>query len=168
MHHLWSTAKRYKNCINPVSPPDNEDWFYSFCFKVAPCYVPSISEVCPSDHSLYSPPHVLTNIFTMSELYLAISSRKSTASSLDNISSIMLKHLPSNALVYLLSIMNNILSSNQVPPSWTSYRVIPIPKPNSNVSFRPIALSSSLCKVFEYNMLKTRLDWWLESNSVYL
>jgi len=165
IHHLWSTAKRYKNCINPVRPPDNDDWFDSFCFKVAPCYVPSKSEVCPSDHSLHSPPHVLTNIFTMSELNLAISSRKSTASGLDNISPIMLKHLPSNALVYLLSIMNNILSSNQVPPSWTSYRVIPIPKPNSNVSFRPIALSSSLCKVFEY-MLKTRLDWWLESNSV--
>jgi len=84
----------------------------------------------------------------MSELNLAISSRKSTSSGLDNISPIMLKHLPSNALAYLLSIMNNILSSNQVPPSWTSYHVIPIPKPNSNDSFRPIALSSSLCKVF--------------------
>ncbi|KAL4143030.1 hypothetical protein QTP88_005406 [Uroleucon formosanum] len=25
IHRLWSTAKRYKNCINPVSPPDNDD-----------------------------------------------------------------------------------------------------------------------------------------------
>ncbi|CAI6362489.1 unnamed protein product [Macrosiphum euphorbiae] len=80
----------------------------------------------------------------MSELNLAISLRKSTASGLDNISPIMLKHLLSNALAYLLSIMNNILSSNQVPPSWTSYRVIRIPKPNSNDSFRPIALFLSL------------------------
>lgn len=77
----------------------------------------------------------------------------------------MLKHLPYNALVSLLSIMNNILSTQKVPDSWISYRVIPIPKPNSSSSFRPIALSSSLCKVFEY-MLKTRLDWWLESNSI--
>ncbi|KAL4149357.1 hypothetical protein QTP88_003319 [Uroleucon formosanum] len=99
------------------------------------------------------------------ELNLAISSRKSTASGLNNILPIMLKPLPSNALTYFLSIMNNILSSNQVSPSWTSYRIIPILKPNSNDSFRPIALSFSLCKVFEY-MLKTRLDWWLESNSV--
>jgi hypothetical protein len=99
------------------------------------------------------------------EFNLAISSWKSTASSLDNISPIMLKHLLSNALAYLLSIMNNILTSSQVLPSWISYRVFPIPKPNSNDSFCPIAFSSSLCKVFEY-MLKTRLDRWLESNSV--
>jgi hypothetical protein len=69
----------------------------------------------------------------------------------------MLKPFPSNTLAYLLSIMNNILTFNQVPPSWTAYRVIPIPKPNSNDSFRPIALSSSLCKVFLYAENKTRL-----------
>lgn len=92
----------------------------------------------------------------MSELNLAISSRKSSASGLDNISPIMFKHLPSNALVSFLSIINNILTTNQVPSSWSSYRVIPIPKPNSNNSFCPIALSSYLCKVFEF-MLKTRL-----------
>jgi hypothetical protein len=163
IHHFWSTAKRYQNCINPVSHPDNDDWFNSFCSKVAPCYVPSISEYCPPDHSQNSPSHVLTNVFNMSELNLAISSRKFTASGLDNISPTMLKHLLLNALAYLLSIMNNILSDD--PPSWTSYRVIPISKPNSNDSFHPIALSSSFCKIFEY-ILKTRLDWWLKSNSV--
>jgi hypothetical protein len=25
IHHLWLTAKRYKNCINPVSRSDNDD-----------------------------------------------------------------------------------------------------------------------------------------------
>jgi potassium voltage-gated channel Eag-related subfamily H protein 8 len=77
----------------------------------------------------------------------------------------MLKHLPSNDLDCLLSILNNILATQQVLSTWLSYRVIPIPKPNSNTSFYPIALSSSICKVFEF-MLKCRLDWWLESNSI--
>ncbi|XP_026819622.1 uncharacterized protein LOC113558364 [Rhopalosiphum maidis] len=101
----------------------------------------------------------------MSELNYAISSRKSTASGLDNISPVMLKHLPTIALESLLALMNNILSTQQIPPSWCSYKVIPIAKQNSNTSFRPIALSSALCKIFEH-MLKSRLDWWLENNSI--
>ncbi|KAE9543493.1 hypothetical protein AGLY_002293 [Aphis glycines] len=164
IQHLWTTAKRYKNCINPIFRPENDDWFDTFCSKVAPCYVPSVSESCSTFFSQFSLPHVLTNNFIMFELNLAISSRKSIASGLDNISPLMLKHLPSNALDSLLVILNNILITQQIPPSWSTYRVIPIPKSNSNSSFRPIALSSSICKVFEY-MLKSRLDWWLESNS---
>ena len=97
IQHLWSTAKRYKNCINLTIRPDNDDWFDSFCSKVTPGYVPSISEICPPYHSQSSPSHVLTNVFNMSELNLTISSRKSITSGLDNISPIMLKHLPLNA-----------------------------------------------------------------------
>ncbi|KAL4089414.1 hypothetical protein QTP88_024453 [Uroleucon formosanum] len=165
VQHLWSTAKRYKNCISPRKNFENDDWFDNFCSKVAPCHVPSASEIYPNYYSQHSPPHVLTNDFSMTELDIAISSRKSTASGLDNISPIMLKHLPVNAIDCLLSILNNVLATQQVPSTWTSYRVIPIPKPNSNNSFRPISLSSSIFKVFEF-MLKSRLDWWLESNSI--
>jgi hypothetical protein len=67
---------------------------------------------------------------------------------------------------HIIYCYNNVFNTTQhFPSSWCSYKVIPIPKSNSNTSFRPIALSSSLCKVFEF-MLKTRLDWWLESNSI--
>ena len=164
-HYLWNTAKRFKKCVFPIHRPINDDWFNNFCSKVAPSYVPNFSEACP----MFSPqaplPHVLTNPFTIVELNYAISSRRSIASGLDNISSVMLKHLPSNALDFLLIILNNILISQQIPLTWKSYKVIPIPKPNSNTSFRPIALSSVLCKIFE-SMLKSRLDWWLEHNSI--
>jgi potassium voltage-gated channel Eag-related subfamily H protein 8 len=77
----------------------------------------------------------------------------------------MLKHLPTNALELLLKILNNLIVFNLIPLSWTEYKVIPIPKAHSNNSFRPIALSSSLCKVVEH-IFKNRLDWWLESNSI--
>jgi len=77
----------------------------------------------------------------------------------------MLKHLPTNALELLLKILYNLIDFNLIPLSWTEYKVIPIPKAHSNNSFRPIALSSSLCKVVEH-IFKNRLDWWLESNSI--
>ncbi|KAL4127071.1 hypothetical protein QTP88_011269 [Uroleucon formosanum] len=146
---------RFKNCITPLTRPDNEDWFDVFCSKIAPCYVPTKSESLPRYEHDVSPTHILTNNFSMSELNYAISSRKSTASGLDNISPVMLKHLPAIALESLLALMNNILSTQQIPPSWCSYKVIPIAKQNSNTSFRPIALSSALCKIFEH-MLKSR------------
>lgn len=126
---LWTTAKRYKNCINPRKHPENDDWFDKFCSKVAPCYIPSASDICQNYNSQFSQPHVLTHYFTMSELEIAISSRISTISGLDNISPIMLKHLPSNAFDSLLAVLNNILATQQVPSTRISYRVIPIPKP---------------------------------------
>lgn len=41
---LWKTAKRFRNCIHPLTRPHNDVWFNDFCTKVAPCYVPSESE----------------------------------------------------------------------------------------------------------------------------
>ncbi|KAL4112254.1 hypothetical protein QTP88_016075 [Uroleucon formosanum] len=164
-HILWSTAKRYKNCISPSNRPTNDDWFHDFCSKVVTCYVPTASEVYPSFYPQLPLPHILTNPFTITELNHAISSRRSIASGLYNISPLLLKHLPSCALDFLLKVLNYILSTNQIPSTWKSYKVIPIPKPNSNKAFRPIALSSALCKSFEF-ILKTRLDWWLEHNSI--
>ncbi|KAL4084800.1 hypothetical protein QTP88_027702 [Uroleucon formosanum] len=165
IQHLWSTARRFKNCLNPTKHPENDDWFDAFCSKVAPSYVPQDTESQPILSSFHSSHHVLTKSFNITELNLAISSRKSIASGLDNISPILLKHLPTNALVSLLNIFNEILTTQQFPTSWYSYRVIPIPKPNPNTSFCPIALSFSFCKLFEH-ILKSRLDWWLESNSI--
>ncbi|VVC41574.1 Endonuclease/exonuclease/phosphatase [Cinara cedri] len=157
IQYLWATARRFKNCVNPTKRPENNDWFDNFCSKVSPCHVPTESEIRPRRCPLLAHSHILTNSFTLSELKFAISSRKSIAPGLDNISPILLKHLPDNALVTLLIIFNNLLATQQFPTSWCSYKVIPIPKSNSNTSFCSIALSSSLCKVFEF-MLKTRLD----------
>jgi len=160
-HVLWSTAKRFKKCVSPSHRPTNNDWFHDFCFKVAICYVPTLSEVFPSVH----PQIPLTNPFTISELNCAIFSRRSIACGLDNISPLMLKNLPSCALDFLLNVLNYILFTNDIPPSWTSYKNIPIPKPNSITAFRPVALFSALCKSFKH-ILKTRLIWWLEYYSI--
>jgi len=102
---------------------------------------------------------------TLDKLKIAICSRKSVASGIDCISPLMLQHLPTSAVELLLLVFNKLIDSNQIPQSWTIYKVIPIPKAHSNNSFRMIALSSSLCKLVEH-ILKNRLNWWLESNSI--
>ncbi|KAL4126362.1 hypothetical protein QTP88_010584 [Uroleucon formosanum] len=79
IQHLWTTARRYKNCINPRKNFENDDWFDNFCSKVALCHVPSASEIYPNYYSQHSPPHVFTKDFSMAELDIAISSRKSIA-----------------------------------------------------------------------------------------
>jgi hypothetical protein len=62
-------------------------------------------------------------------------------------------------------VLNYILSTNKISSSWTSYKIIPIPKSNSITAFYSIDLSSTLRKPFE-NILKTRLDWWLKYYSI--
>lgn len=77
----------------------------------------------------------------------------------------MLKNLPDTVTELLLSILNKLIKAHQNPPSWTEFKVIPIPKAHSNISFCPIALSFALCKLIEH-IFKNRLDWWLESKFI--
>lgn len=56
-----------------------------------------------------------------------------------------------------------------LPPDWTKAVVIPILKPGKPEeemeSYRPIALTSTLAKVFE-RMVTARLKWYLESQNI--
>jgi hypothetical protein len=164
----WNTAKRFRNSIFTYPRPHNDSWFDDFCCKVALCYVPSRSEalhisILPVSNTPTT--HVIAMPNTLNELNVAIASRKSIASGLDNISPTMLKYLPTNAVEYLLNILNKILLINKIPNSWNEFKVIPIPKANATNAFRPIAFSSALCKIMEF-FFKNRLDWWLEHNSI--
>ena len=55
------------------------------------------------------------------------------------------------------------------PVSWTQATIIPIPNPgkdNTNPNnYRPIALTSCVCKTMEW-MNNKRLVWFLESNNI--
>ena len=65
----------------------------------------------------------------------------------------------------LKDILNNIWTTGDFPHQWRAATVIPIPKPNKDHadpnSYRPIALSSCLCKILE-RMINTRFIWYLE------
>jgi len=80
-----------------------------------------------------------------------------------------LKHLPQSALLTLLHIINKLWSSESFPSTWQQAVVLPIPKIDKDKSdpssYRPIALTSCLCKVVE-RMINGRLIWYLEKNKL--
>ena len=115
------------------------------------------------NHEKYNVP------FTASELLDALHKSHDTAAGPDDIHYQILKHLPDNALKTLLNILNDIWITGKFPKDWSKATIIPIPKPNKDhteaTNYRPIALTSCLCKTME-RMINDRLVWFLESNQL--
>ena len=81
----------------------------------------------------------------------------------------LLKHLPDASLLLLLNIFNIIWLSGDFPSDWRKAIVIPISKPGKDptnpTNYRPIALTSCICKTME-RMINRRLVWYLESHKL--
>ena len=109
------------------------------------------------------------NPFNLLELIDAIQKSNDTATGPDEVHYQMLKHLPNNALSTILHIFNDIWATGVFPESWRLATIIPIPKPGKDheepSNYRPIALTSCLCKTLE-RMINKRLVWYLESNNL--
>ena len=109
------------------------------------------------------------NPFNLVELKEAINKSHDTATGPDEVHYQMLNHLPSKSLQALLDIFNDIWETGKFPESWELSTIIPVPKPGKDhtepTNYRPIALTSCLCKTLE-RMINTRLVWYLESNNL--
>ena len=109
--------------------------------------------------------------FSLSELTDCIKKSHNTAVGPDEIHYEFLKQLPSCSLDFLLQAFNEVWVSGKFPTSWKQATIIPIPKPGKDntdpSNYRPIALTSCLCKTLE-SMINTRLIWFLESNGLLL
>jgi len=107
--------------------------------------------------------------FCLDELLDALSNSNDCVVGLDDIHYQMLKHLPSEVLLTLLNILNDIWLTGNFPSSWRQSYVVPIAKPGKDTSdptnYRPIALTSCVCKVMEC-MVNNRLVWYLERNKI--
>ena len=107
--------------------------------------------------------------FKMSELMDSLHKCNDTAAGPDDIHDQILKHLPPGALETLLNIMNEIWRTRKFPEDWHKAVIIPIPKPGKDKTearnYRPIALTSCICKTME-RMINDRLVWFLESNNL--
>ena len=107
--------------------------------------------------------------FSLSELTDCIMKSHNTAVGPDEIHYEFLKKLPSCSLDFLLQAFNEVWVSGKFPTSWKQATIIPIPKPGKDntdpSNYRPIALTSCLCKTLE-RMINTRLLWFLESNGL--
>ena len=107
--------------------------------------------------------------FSLREFREALSSTEATAPGEDTIMYEMLKHLPDDTKKFLLKIINKIWETGILPKDWKISIIIPVKKPNKDsfqaTSYRPIALTSCVCKLME-KMINTRLVWHLEANGL--
>ena len=87
----------------------------------------------------------------------------------DPISYTMIKHFPKPFIGQLGEFFNYIFKKHEIPVDWKQAEVIALAKPGKPSqepgSYRPISLTSHLCKVYE-RIMKNRLTHYLEKNSL--
>ena len=109
--------------------------------------------------------HPINSDITLNELETAIQQANESAPGPDLIYNQFLKKAPPNITLLLLKIFNHIWKTHSYPKSWNTAIVIPFQKPNKNPfqieNYRPISLTSNICKIFE-KIVNKRLIWTLE------
>ena len=122
---------------------------------------------CPSNPSFTLPvnDNPINDPLTLIELKKCLASTTNTSPGQDGVTYKMLKQLDECSLSNLLICYNKIWQSGCLPPSWTHSIVTPVYKKNkpanTATSYRPIALTSCLCKLFE-KIVTPRLIWFLD------
>lgn len=104
--------------------------------------------------------------FTINELHDTLRKCKGSSPGPDGVHYDMIKHLSHGKKLMLLQLINDIWTQRtNFPEEWRKAIIIPILKPNkestSVESYRPIALTSCMCKIME-GMVNSRLVWILE------
>ncbi|XP_069937179.1 probable RNA-directed DNA polymerase from transposon BS isoform X2 [Cherax quadricarinatus] len=106
--------------------------------------------------------------FTLQELEATLSACRSSAAGPDDIHIRMLQHLHRSALVVLLHLFNLIWAQGVLPQLWKFAIVLPFRKLGTTghdaSHYRPIALTSAVCKVME-RLVNRRLMWHLETHN---
>ena len=91
--------------------------------------------------------------FTISEINTCLSELNETAAGPDKINNIILSNLPTESISLILDIFNNLWKNEKFPQTWHKATIIPIPKSGKDHSnpenYRPIALTSCICKLME-------------------
>ena len=107
--------------------------------------------------------------FTLRDLKPSLKKSNNSSPGPDQIHYEILRHLPIETLHILLDIINETWKSDTFPESWREALIISIPKPGEDhfnpLSYRPIALTSCICKT-EERMVNERLVWYLEKNGL--
>ena len=79
------------------------------------------------------------------------------------------ENLPESTLKTLVKLINECWKTDTFPDSWRQALIIPVPKPDKDllypINYRPIALTSCICKVVE-RMVNERLVWFLDKNNI--
>ena len=111
----------------------------------------------------------LSDPISISEVHDALRRCGNSYPGPDGIHYQMLRRLSLLSLEGILALFNQSWSSGVVPHSWRRAIVVPILKkgkpPSQPSSYRPISLTSTLCKLLE-RVIATRLRWFMESKNM--
>ena len=115
--------------------------------------------------------HYLNSDITYSEFENALNhfSNNETAVGFDGVSYRLLSNLPKTFKQVLFTFFQNCWVNETLPTHWKSSVIVPVPKdgkPRCQVnSYRPIALTSHICKLFE-EIILIRLSHHCEKNNI--
>ncbi|KZS10385.1 Uncharacterized protein APZ42_025160 [Daphnia magna] len=113
--------------------------------------------------------HPLNTPISIIELNISLTGLPNKAMGRDRVHNEMLKNLSDKNKKTLLELLNISLTTGYLPPDWKNASVVPIPKPNKPPnqpeSYRPISLTSCLCKTME-RIINNRLKWYIEKNGL--
>lgn len=108
-------------------------------------------------------------LFNMGELKRAMAKTGKTAPGKDDICYSMLKQLSEEGKNKLLMLYNKVWEEGKLPKSWKEAIIVPIRKPGKEASkptsYRPIALTSHVCKLME-RMINERLMYIMEKRGM--
>lgn len=96
--------------------------------------------------------------FTPTELRQAQKRSSDTAPGRDGITYSMISQSGRAGAQAILALINHSWRLGKLPDAWKLADITPIPKPKERNKYRPIALTSCICKTME-RMVKTRLIW---------
>lgn len=161
---LWAKVKKMQGISKSNKRNPSNEVLEQFLDKIAPPWVPHsnlfLENTNPNGYD------ILETNFSFNELERALYSLPNTAPGLDKISYAMIQKLPYLALILVLEIFNEIRVYNNIPTAWKKQLILPILKPGYSASegqsYRPIALSSCIAKVYE-KLIKFRLENYLET-----
>jgi len=164
---IWKHMRKFNKSYT-YNLYNDDSWVPDFLQRYTPDYTQEFS-IPFNNPKLNSTNSYLLEPFTMQELISAISSRRDTAFGLDGIPYIMFKKMNNNSLILFLKIINLLWKYNTIPKEWKTDCLIPILKPNKQKgqadSYRPIALTSCVGKIFE-QLIKQRLEFYIEHNGL--
>ena len=137
-------------------PSDIADKFNNhFCSKFDGIYKPLDLSSLPDTPTLHGAPPLFFDSFSVDEVFDALKNLDTSKSpGPDDILPIFLKTCSNELAPVLCKVFNFFVQKGQVPKAWKEANVVPVykggVKPKDDVgSYRPVSLTSILCKVLE-------------------
>ena len=164
---VWNKCKILQNSLTKTDKfgikehLQNNENLHLALNKICPPWVPTDPDFLPPS----TPNPFFDAPYTFTEFNVALENKNTKSSpGIDGIDFQVLQALPIKLKLLLLDILNEMFSENRYPTSWKHSYLHFILKSDGK-TFRPIALTSCIAKLFE-TMTKNRLEWWLEYHNL--